>query len=97
VRLRDSMGVRYLTRLLAHPGQQFSAVELIGEGGPVDTERARHRVIGAVRSVIDRVAESHPALGDHLRRTVRVGTKSSYVPDARAPVVWDAEAGLSSG
>lgn len=90
VRLHDSVGMRYLARLLAHPGQPFSAVELIGDG-PLDTERARHRVIGAVRSAIERIADSHPTLGDHLRRTVRVGARSSYVPDARAPVVWDGD------
>ena len=89
VRLRESKGLRYLTRLLAHPGRQFSAVELIGGADPIDAERARHRVMGAVRSAIDRISHGHPQLGEHLKTTVRVGTTSSYVPDARAPVVWD--------
>ena len=97
VRLRDSIGVRYLAHLLARPREQFSAVELIGGGGAMDGERARHRVIGAVRSAIDRIADGHPTLGDHLKRTVRVGTKSSYIPDARAPVVWDADGQLRRG
>ena len=89
VRLLDSKGLTYLARLLAHPGRRFPAVELVDGGPRVDPERARHRVNGAVRSAIDRIADSHPALGDHLRARVRVGATSSYVPDARAPVTWD--------
>ena len=90
VRVRDSKGLHHLARLLSRPGRQFSALELLDDDGSVERERARHRVAGAVRSAIDRIADSHPALAEHLRTTVRVGTTSSYVPDARAPVTWDA-------
>ncbi|MDQ4132899.1 MAG: AAA family ATPase [Actinomycetota bacterium] len=89
IRLHDSKGLHYLARLLAHPHRGFSATDLLDDDGPVDTERARHRVTGAARSAIDRIAESHPDLGAHLRMTVRLGQTSSYVPDSRAPVTWD--------
>ena len=52
------------------------------------SERARAGVTRAVRQAISRLGEHHPALGEHLRRTIRTGTYCSYVPDPRAPADW---------
>jgi hypothetical protein len=44
VRLRDAKGLRYLARLLAHPGREFHAVDLEaaeGQPGPVAPRRPR--------------------------------------------------------
>ena len=53
-----------------------------------DAERARQSVTRAVKGTVLRLGEAHPALGDHLRSTVRTGVFSSYVPDPRAPIIW---------
>ena len=39
--------------------------------------------------VLDRIATAHPALGEHLARTVRTGTVCSYAPDPRLPSSWE--------
>ena len=89
VRLSDSKGLRYLTRLVRNPNRRFHALELAEEepvGG--DEERARQAVRRALGSALARLAAAHPVLGEHLRTTVRSGLYSSYVPDPRAPVSW---------
>lgn len=89
VRLRDSKGMRHLTRLVANPNRRFHALELADDdsvGG--DAERARQAVRRALQSSISRIATAHPALGEHFRTAVRSGTYSSYTPDPRAPVHW---------
>jgi tetratricopeptide (TPR) repeat protein len=52
------------------------------------SERARAAVTRAVRHAIDRIAEQHAALGDHLAATIRTGTYCAYAPDASRPVRW---------
>jgi hypothetical protein len=52
------------------------------------SERARAGVTRAIRQAIARLAEHHPALGQHLEWTVRTGTYCAYLPDPRAPVDW---------
>ena len=52
------------------------------------SERARASVTRALRYAVARIAEHHPALADHLARTLRTGTYCSYVPDARVPARW---------
>jgi hypothetical protein len=54
------------------------------------SERARAGVTRAIRQAIARLAEQHPELGEHLKRTVRTGTYCAYLPDPRAPVDWHA-------
>jgi hypothetical protein len=52
------------------------------------SERARGSVTRAIRYAMDRIGDRHPALGDHLVRTVRTGTYCAYEPDPRAPLTW---------
>ena len=50
-------------------------------------ERARKTVSWRLRSTLDRIDLAHPALGRHLRQSLRMGTFCSYEPDP--PVRWD--------
>ena len=52
------------------------------------SERARVSVTRAIRQAIVAVGEYHPALGEHLERTIRTGTYCAYVPEPGAPAVW---------
>jgi hypothetical protein len=52
------------------------------------SERARGSVTRAIRYAMNRIGDRHPALGDHLVRTVRTGTYCAYEPDPRAPLTW---------
>ena len=59
---------------------------LRGTGGAA--ERARTSVTRSLRYGLTRLTEQHPALGEHLSRTVRTGSYCSYQPDAVAPITW---------
>jgi tetratricopeptide (TPR) repeat protein len=52
------------------------------------SERARASVTRAIRQAMARIAEHHPQLGEHLRRTIRTGTYCGYHPDPRSPAGW---------
>jgi tetratricopeptide (TPR) repeat protein len=51
-------------------------------------ERARASVTRAVRHAMTRIAQHHPALGDHLSHAIRTGTYCRYVPDPRVRTAW---------
>jgi len=53
------------------------------------SERARVAVTRAVRHAMDRIAEHHPRLGEHLNRTIRTGTYCAYVPDPHGLAAWE--------
>jgi hypothetical protein len=81
---------------LARAERDFVAAELgaaLGGDGRVATgmaadpvERARKAVGTRIRLGIDRVEAAHPALGRHLRHSVRTGTFCSYDPEV--PTDW---------
>ena len=50
-------------------------------------ERARSTVTARIRSAVAKVEDAHPALGRHLRNSVRTGTFCSYRPER--PGGWD--------
>ncbi len=52
-------------------------------------ERARTSVARSIRYALARLAEHHPALGDHLRHAVSTGTYCAYRPDPRLPIRWE--------
>jgi tetratricopeptide (TPR) repeat protein len=52
------------------------------------SERARASVTRAIRHAMAKIREHHPALGEHLDRTIRTGTWCAYLPDPRAPPAW---------
>jgi hypothetical protein len=45
------------------------------------SERARTTVTRRIREAIARVEQTHPALGRHLRHSIRTGAFCSYVPE----------------
>ncbi len=51
-------------------------------------ERLRLNVTRAIKSAIDRIAESHAGLGHHLRTTVKTGIFCAYDPGPSPPVRW---------
>ncbi len=50
-------------------------------------EKARSAVTWRIRTAIKRIAEAHPALADHLDRSVRTGRFCVY--DPAEPVDWE--------
>src|SRR5262245_47571063 len=88
--LRDSKGLHYLAALLRQPGKEWPAPELAGEDDTdaAAEERARQNVSRAIRVVLDRLAESSPALAVYLQRTIRTGAVFAYLPDPRSPIRW---------
>jgi hypothetical protein len=60
VRLRDSKGLRYLAELLAHPGQEFHAIDLEAADRRPDEAGSR----GSARGGRERELAVRPDLGD---------------------------------
>ena len=54
-------------------------------------ERARVNVTRAIRAAVQRIAADHPALGLHLKGSIRTGSLCSYSPDPRLPISWRCE------
>jgi predicted ATPase len=57
--------------------------------GGIAGERARQAVTKAIRSAIDKIGRSHPALARHLTRTVKTGYYCAYALDPESGVAWD--------
>jgi predicted ATPase len=55
------------------------------------SERARISVTKAIREAVKRIAGRDPALGRHLRATLRTGIFCCYTPDERFPAQWDSQ------
>jgi tetratricopeptide (TPR) repeat protein len=51
-------------------------------------ERARVNVSRAIAAAVKKIAEEHPALGEHLAARVHTGTFCSYTPDPLVVVDW---------
>jgi DNA-binding winged helix-turn-helix (wHTH) protein/predicted ATPase/type II secretory pathway predicted ATPase ExeA len=52
------------------------------------TERARVNITRAIKIALRKIAEHHPALGQHLAVTIKTGVYCSYTPDPRLPITW---------
>ena len=77
--------IEFLTRELS---------QAIGLGGRVrkaasTSERARLNVTRAIHRALDRIAETHPRLGQYLARTIKTGNICVYTPDPHQPVTWE--------
>jgi predicted ATPase len=85
----------------AREEQHFVLAELgaaVGLGGRPrrgldPAERARKAVTWRVRDAIHRIEAAHPALGHHLRRSVRTGSLCMY--DPAEPTEWRVELGAA--
>ena len=47
------------------------------------------RVTKAIKAAARKISARHPALGHHLRTTIRTGSVCSYVPDPTKPMRWN--------
>ena len=67
-----------------------AAVGLGGRDRPAGSaaERARLTVTKRIKDAVARVRRQHPALGEHLGRTVRTGFVCAYVPGPDSPGRW---------
>jgi hypothetical protein len=72
-----------LDQLLAQLAGRFGA--RAARRGPAET--ARKAVTKVLRTQIGKLLDVHPALGRHLRDTIRMGTVCVYAPPT--PVAWD--------
>jgi len=52
------------------------------------TERARLTVTKRIKGVLERISRRHPALGEHLTRTIRTGLLCAYLPEPEEPTHW---------
>jgi hypothetical protein len=78
-----------LDQLITHLAERFGA--RAQRRGPSET--ARKAVTKVLRTQIGKLFDLHPALGRHLRDSVRMGTVCVYAPPS--PVEWDVGFGPS--
>lgn len=53
-----------------------------------DAERARTAVQKSIRRVLDEVEQQAPALGMELRKSIRTGSRCSFIPSDAVPTLW---------
>jgi len=90
--LRDQRGLQLIAALLARPGEEVSAIDLVRiVTGDVEdsTERARARVTVRVHAALDRLASAHIEVTLHLRQYLRTGKHCGYLPTAEDRIDWD--------
>jgi tetratricopeptide (TPR) repeat protein len=70
--------------------QMAAAVGLGGRDRQVnaDAERARLTVTKGIKTALEKIRASHPALARHLAVSVNTGYFCSYTPDASRPTDW---------
>ena len=74
----------------ADPPPPGDPVSLPDPSVPDPVERARRAVTARIRLSLDAIDAAHPALGRHLRHSVRTGTFCSYEPEI--PTTWPVSA-----
>lgn len=72
-------------------GDELSAA--VGLGGRdrrlgSDVERARVNVTRSIARAVEKIADNHPGLAQHLDRCLRTGSFCTYVPDASTVAGW---------
>jgi hypothetical protein len=56
------------------------------------SERARQSILKTIKSVVERIAQSDPRLGDIFSRCIKTGNFCSYQPDPDFPIAWEFDA-----
>jgi hypothetical protein len=51
-------------------------------------ERARLNVTKAIKATLNKISQTHPALGHYLTTHIKTGIFCSYMSDPTQPVVW---------
>ena len=64
---------------------ELSRLVRVGQEGH---ELLRLRVTKAIKAAARKVSAGHPALGHHLRTSIRTGSVCTYAPDPTKPVRW---------
>ena len=81
VHLRDAKGLSYIAALLRNPSVRVRSTELLeGQKATPDAERARLMVTQRIKATLRKIASTHPALGDHLSRSIHTGNFCRYDP-----------------
>lgn len=85
VHLRDTRGLRYVAALVDHPGEAMHVFDLVQRGGRqvgrgANPDRARQTVTKCIGLALRKIDVCHPALGAHLRTSVRRGVRCAYRP-----------------
>lgn len=104
VRLRNARGLQYLALLFRHRGHYIAAAELLQAidsecqpsahvGAPrlsavLDAERARSAVSKRIHDAMHRIHAHHPALGRHLKLSIKTGHHCAYLPDPDETISW---------
>lgn len=85
-------GLEDIARLIGQPGRPIHVRDLAGSGrerARANSERLRKSVSNRIRSAIHAVGEASPAIGAHLRTSIRTGVTCVYDPET--PVTWSLE------
>jgi tetratricopeptide (TPR) repeat protein len=85
-RVKDSLGMRLLERLVANPDCEIHVLQLMGAGGVrgnTTGERARVNAQRRLREAIRRIGDELPELGRHLSWAVKTGAVCVYAPNWR--------------
>ena len=77
---------RVIVWLLRHPD------ELTTSADAGSHELLRLRVTKAIKAATRKVSAAHPALGHHLRTSIRTGTICTYAPDPTKRIRWSVTA-----
>ena len=104
VRLRNARGLQYLALLLRHRGQYIAAADLLQAidrehqlpapvaalrlGAVPGAERARSSVSKRIHDAMRRIHAHHPALGRHLKLSIKTGHRCAYLPDPDENIAW---------
>lgn len=104
LRLRSSKGLHYLSQLLARPFSGFApelltraqsnaraTMRRVAGTTPQSRERARVAVTKAIKSTINKIRRSDPALGRLLGVAIRTGYVCEYQPDTDIQARWKVE------
>ena len=89
----DAPGMTMLHRLIASPGEQVAAAELLGDapkGSAPEAApgRGRASAVRAIRAAIRRLGDLDPPLGEHLASAVSIGDTCSYGASSATPIPW---------
>ena len=100
-RLRNAKGLPCLAHLLRHPGEKFSATDLLAIGTEtstlartgteppaVDVESARVLVTKRIRGMVKKIQPHHPSLAHHLDTCIKTGAYCVYLPNPEHPLRW---------
>jgi hypothetical protein len=74
--------------LLTHDLAQRMGLHPDRKPAGADPHLVRLRITKAIKAAARKISTQHPALGHHLRTTIRTGSFCSYLPDPTQPVRW---------